>query len=191
MGGAAGAAVDASGRLVRDRGPAAALALVGLVALALAALARDTGANGGRVQLAKAPAGPYLVSVWTLPDPPRVGSLDVSLAVMEPRTERALLDATARLTATSHGGGASLARALERGASGNPILYHALLELPAAGPWQVTISVDGPAGSGQVDFDLAVERAPSILWSVAPGATVGLALVAWWLMAGRRPRSRS
>jgi hypothetical protein len=176
---------------VRDRGPAAALALVGLVALALAALARDTGANGGRVQLAKAPAGPYLVSVWTLPDPPRVGSLDVSLAVMEPRTERALLDATARLTATSHGGGASLARALERGASGNPILYHALLELPAAGPWQVTISVDGPAGSGQVDFDLAVERAPSILWSVAPGATVGLALVAWWLMAGRRPRSRS
>jgi hypothetical protein len=177
---------------VRYRRGAAIVPVAGLVALAIGALAGETEAHGGRVQLAKAPAGPYLVSVWTLPDPPRVGSLDVSLAVMEPRTERALLDATARLTATPRGGPAGvLAHALERGAGGNPILYHALLDVPAAGPWQVTITVDGPAGSGQVGFDLAVERAPSILWSVAPGVAVGLALLAWWLMAGRRWRSRS
>ena len=70
------------------RSSAATVALAGLVALAIVVPASETGAHGGRVQLAKVPAGPYLVSVWTLPDPPRAGSLDVSLAVMEPRTEQ-------------------------------------------------------------------------------------------------------
>jgi len=163
------------------------VALVGLVALAIGALANDTGAHGGRVQLAKVPAGPYLLSVWTLPDPARVGSLDVSLAVMEPRTERALLDTSARLTAAPVArSGAMLARELERGGGGNPILYHALLEVPTAGPWQVTVSVQGPAGTGQVAFDLAVEPAPSRLWALGPGVAVGLALLAWIVAGWRR-----
>ena len=172
---------------MRDRGSAATVALVGLVALAIGALAGDTGAHGGRVQLAKVPAGPYLVSVWSLPDPPRVGSLDVSLAVMEPRTERALLDASARLTATPRtGSGVALARELERGGGGNPILYHVLLDVPSPGAWQVVVAVQGPAGSGQVGFDLAVEPAPSLLWALGPGVAVGLALLAWMVAGWRR-----
>ena len=98
VGRAARPVLDPSGRPMRHRSSAATAALAGLVTLAIVVPARETGAHGGRVQLAKVPAGPYLVSVWTLPDPPRVGSLDVSLAVMEPRTERALLDASAQLT---------------------------------------------------------------------------------------------
>jgi hypothetical protein len=50
------------------------VAPVGVVALAIGTRTRDVGAHGGRVQLAKVPAGPYLVSVWTLPGQPRVGS---------------------------------------------------------------------------------------------------------------------
>jgi hypothetical protein len=162
------------------------VALAGLVALAMGAPARDTGAHGGRVRLAKVPAGPYLVSVWTLPDPPRVGSLDVSLAVMEPRSERALLDAAARLTVTPRPGpGAAIVRDLKLGGEGNPILYHALLEVPSAGAWQVTVAVEGPAGRGEASFDLSVKPTRSFGWSLAPGVVVGLAVLAW-VLAGRR-----
>ena len=47
-------------------------------------------ANGGALRLARAPLGPYVVSVWTQPDPPRVGTIDVSVAVMAPGTGEAV-----------------------------------------------------------------------------------------------------
>jgi hypothetical protein len=113
----------------------------------------------------------------------------VSLAVMEPRTEQALLDVSARLTATPvASSGPLLARALERGGAGNPILYHAVLDVPTAGAWQLTASVQGPAGSGQVGFDLTVAPAPSLLWVLGPGVAVGLALLAWMVAGWRRAR---
>jgi hypothetical protein len=157
-----------------------------VVALALAVMSGRAGAHGGRVQVAKAPAGPYLVSVWTSPDPPRVGALDVSLAVMEPRTERALLDATARVTLLPSGGpGPGFVRELRSGADGNPLLYHAVLEIPHQGTWHAIVRVEGSAGHGEIGFELAVEPAPSLLWTLAPGVGVLVALVAW-LAASRR-----
>jgi hypothetical protein len=157
-----------------------------VIALGLGVTAGLAGAHGGRVQLAKASAGPYLVSVWTSPDPPRVGALDVSLAVMEPRTERAVLDATARVVVSPVGGaGAGLARALESGAGGNPLLYHAVLEVPREGTWHAIVRVDGPGGEGEVGFDLAVAPAPSLVRTLGPAVGVFLVLVAW-LAVNRR-----
>lgn len=157
-----------------------------VVGLALAVVADDAGAHGGRVRLAKVPAGPYLVSVWTQPDPPRVGPLDVSLAVMEPATERALLDATARVVLAPAGDpGAAVVGQLEAGAGESPFLYHAELEVPRAGPWRAVVSVEGPAGAGEVGFDLAVEPARSLLWTLGPGVGVAVALLIW-LVANRR-----
>jgi hypothetical protein len=157
-----------------------------VVALTLGVTPGLAGAHGGRVQVAKAPAGPYLVSVWTSPDSSRVGALDVSLAVMEPRTERALLDATAQVTVSPVGGpGATLVQTLESGSGGNPLLHHAVLEIPHEGTWHAVVRVQGAAGDGQVSFDLSVEPAPSLLWTVAPGVGVFLVLLAW-LAANRR-----
>ncbi len=56
-------------------------------------------AHGGKLQLARAPAGPYAVSAWTQPNPPRVGRLDVSVVVLRPDTGEPMEHVEARVTA--------------------------------------------------------------------------------------------
>jgi hypothetical protein len=144
------------------------------------------GANGGTVRVAKAPVGPYLVSVWSQPEPPRVGRLDVSVAVMRPTTEEALLDARVALTAEPAGASANAATVtLVPGAGGNPLYYHRLVEIPAPGRWRLTVAVEGAAGAGQTAFELDVQPARSLAWGVALGVAIGLAVL-WWTVRGSR-----
>jgi hypothetical protein len=125
------------------------------------------------------------VSVWSQPDPARVGRLDISVAVMRPATEEALLDARVALTAERAGAGDSRATVtLVPGAGGNPPCYHRLVEIPAPGRWRLTVAVEGAAGAGRTAFEIDVERARSPAWGVALGVTAGLAVL-WWV--GRRP----
>jgi hypothetical protein len=76
-----------------------AAVLTTLVLIVAAAAPGHAFANGGTPRLNKTTAGPHLVSVWTAPDPPRVGRLDVSVAVMRPSTGEPALDAAARVSA--------------------------------------------------------------------------------------------
>jgi len=50
----------------------------------LTALPCSVSPNGGTLRLGHVTAGPYHVSAWTQPQPPRVGRLDLSVAVMFP-----------------------------------------------------------------------------------------------------------
>lgn len=161
---------------------------VGLVALV--GLPSVADANGGTLRLSRVPAGPYLISGWTRPDPPRVGRLDLSVAVMTPDTAQAILNAEVRATATlmARQEGPAGTR-LERGGGGNLLLYHGNLEVPAAGPWRVLIQAGGPAGSGIAVFELEVRPSlpiagPVVISLVALG--VGGAL--WWARTRRRAR---
>src|SRR5512133_2858159 len=61
--------------------------LAGVVVVAVTMIALTAApvlANGGTVQLSNVRAGPYLVSVFTNPNPIRVGSVDVSVLVQQP-----------------------------------------------------------------------------------------------------------
>lgn len=165
----------------------AALAALGLVAL-MAFWAPGTWGNGGKLQLSKVEAGPYLVSVWTQPNTPRVGRLDVSVAVMEPATKRAISGVTVRLKSERLDGADTLpAVTLRQGAGWFPDLYHADLVVPAAGPWRFTLAVEGPAGTGEAGFELEVYPPRPLVWSLVPGVLIGLALL-WWLA---RPLGKS
>lgn len=117
----------------------------------------NLGADGGVLRLASARAGPYLVSAWTQPDPPKVGGwIDVSVAVMRPDTRAPVLDAEVPLSAQA-GGAETIARVkLERGTAGNLLLYHGELEVPVSGQWRLTLAIQGSEGHGWTAFDLEV-----------------------------------
>ncbi len=167
--------------------------LLGLALIAEVSLPGRALANGGTPRLVEAPAGPYLVSAWTQPEPPRVGRIDVGVAVMRSGTGEPVLDAKAGLRAEprTREGPASSAR-LVRGAGRSFLLYHGELEVPAAGPWRLTVEVEGQAGRGQATFQLDVLPPPpmSQAWLLS---AVGLFVMgtAWWLWVRARGRQKS
>ncbi len=143
-------------------------------------------ANGGTLRLAKVPAGPHLLSVWTQPDPPRAGRLDIGVAVMRPPEATAILDADVQIRAERIDGIAGAATSpATRGAGGNLLLYHAALELPAAGRWRVTVLAQSPLGNGHAAFDLAVEGPSPLPWILG---VLAVATAVGWLLWRLKPR---
>jgi hypothetical protein len=146
-------------------------------------------ANGGTLRLDTVRAGPYLVSLWTQPTPPRVGILDVSLAVVQSPSNEAVLDATACLTAESLDRRSTATATLIPGGGRNPLLHHGNLGLPSAGGWRLTVRVEGQAGVGQAGLELEVQPAASLDWRLLGAALVLVVVAAWWTMVRARPAS--
>jgi hypothetical protein len=150
-------------------------------------------AHGGKLQLARAPAGPYAVSAWTQPNPPRVGRLDVSVVVLRPDTGEPMAHVDARVTARHVPSSQFVSAAVGPDTSLfsflSPALRHGTIELRAPGHWRVNISVAGPQGQGDVDFDLDAEppwRIPSAgFWM----GFVIIVVAAWIYHRARSTRS--
>jgi len=156
--------------------------------------------GGGTPQLINTEAGPYWVSVWTDPDPIRVGGFHVTVAVAEApepgaSTQEAgdlVLDAAVRVRVepVSQGGETLVAAATHDNAV-NKLFYEADLTLPAEGRWHVDILVDGVTGAGNASFDIeasspsAVNTLLGLGWPLWAG--LGLVLVAggWWVQMPR------
>ena len=176
------------------------MALLGLALLGFG-LAQPIQAHGGGVpQLTNAPAGPYRVSAWTQPDPPRAGTLHLSVAVSAPQPGAAeaeagdvVLDATVRVQAHRlDGAGETLTAQASRRDSANKLLYEADMELPDAGQWRVQVQVEGPAGAGVAGFDLQVLPAPAnplaaLGWPLWAGLGLAVALGVWLVVGFTRP----
>jgi hypothetical protein len=170
------------------------LILLGLALLLLLGIRPAVAHGGGTPQLTNAEAGPYLVSVWTEPDPIRVGELHVTVAVLEsPEPSSSgreggdlVLDATVQVDVkpVSREGQTLVAYATRENAV-NKLLYEADLDLPSEGQWRVGIQVEGPAGIGSAGFD--IEAAPSstinalkrLPWPVWAGLGLVLLAVGW------------
>ena len=143
-------------------------------------------ADGGAVILSRAPAGPYHVSVWVEPSPPRSGIVDLSVAIMKPETGRPALGTDVQVSVTSPRGAHSTA-SLERGAGGNLLIHHGNLDLGEPGRWRFLLEVVGPAGSGASAFEL--NAIPSAGWTrIAAWVAALLAVVIAPILfaAGRR-----
>jgi hypothetical protein len=146
--------------------------------------------HGGIVQLSRAAAGPYALSVWTQPSPPRPGPWQVDVAVMQ-ESGVPVADAMVRVRAEPlEGAGTPVETDARRDADPLGVRYRASLALERAGPWRVTVSVAGPAGPGAVSFPVDVEPASLGWWPAALGAAC-LAVAAAVAVAWRRRRLAS
>ncbi len=134
--------------------------------LVLPAAAR---ADGGRLQLSRS-AGPYRVTVFTSPTPPRVGPVDVSVMVQDAATERILAGAEVTIAATDQTSAQMVRGTATSAAATNKLLQAATLELPTTGRWRIDVRVDAAAGAGDVGFEL----------NVAPPLPRWVAMLPWF-----------
>jgi hypothetical protein len=150
--------------------------------------------GGGTPQLTNAEAGPYLVSVWTEPDPIQAGEFHVTVAVLESpapsssgsETGDLVLDAIVQVDVKPVSeNGKTLVAYATRENSVNKLLYEADLELPSEGQWRVDIQVEGPVGTGSTGFDIEAAP-PSVInadgwlpWPVWAGLSLVLLAVGW------------
>lgn len=163
---------------------AAVLSLLLLAIQPLSVLAH----GGGAPQLVKEPAGAYAMYVWTNPDPLRVGTMHVTVALVDPDTDVPVMNAAVQVTATPQTGQPLTVAATHENATIKSY-YEADMQLSETGPLQVTVAWQDGAASGDAGFAVQVGEAGINTQLIGLGAAL-LAIgggVAWMLM-GRRKR---
>ena len=127
---------------------------------ALMSCANSVYAHGGGFQLNKrASAGPYNLTIGTIPDPPTVGEAILILEVTNSDTNQRIvgLDVTIvpRGPEDTEGTPDNLHAIAD---SYDPTLYETRADLPNPGPWTFDVTVDGQDGSGEAKFSYDVKR---------------------------------
>lgn len=171
-------------------GRAPLLLLLALLLLA-AAVPGAHAHGGGTPQLENASAGPYVVSVWTTPDPPRVGAYHLTVSVARPdevgNAGEPVLGADVAVGLTPRSAAAEpLMVQASNEAADNKLFYEADVELTAPGAWDVKVTVDGPDGRGETGFTIEAEAGQSINWALVGAA--GVAVVAVLFFVGQSMR---
>jgi hypothetical protein len=97
--------------------------------------------DGGVVRVREA-SGPFLITIFTAPDPLRAGPLDVSVLVQDRKSGEPVLDATVDLALRPLDDASSqfAVRASHEKAT-NKLLQAAILEIPVAGRWRLHVDV--------------------------------------------------
>lgn len=142
------------------------------LALALFAAATIAHADGGRLRLHQS-AGPFIITLFTTPDPLVAGPADFSIAVERAANQgsgQSLIqdaDVTLILTPADNSSG-RMVLTTSHAAATSRFLQAANFSLPHAGPWLVTVIVHRGNDTGRCSGSFIVE--PAML------ATNGLAL---------------
>jgi hypothetical protein len=166
-------------------------------ALILAAvfLPRPALADGGTLRSTQA-AGPFVISIFTAPEPLRVGSADLSVLVQQrsvaASASAVLLDATIELHVRAPDGGTQTLVA-SHATAGNRLMQAALLKLPAPGRWQLTVAVRHRTDAATISCDLFVGSAaprPLVQWPSLALPPLCIALYVWRELLLRRRRLR-
>lgn len=173
--------------LLRTNAPSQKSMLLLLTFLGFLAAQPTAWANGGTPRLTGAIVGPYTVSVWTKPEPSKIGRIHVSVAVLHPQDGAPILDARVRVAADSIDAPEHLISANASRSWG--LLYDADLEIPSEGRWRIIVHVVGTQGEGSTSFELEVRPPPKVNRWVVGAIAVLVALAAWWLIrhGGSRP----
>lgn len=131
----------------------------------------------GKPRLLHEAAGPFQVTVWVLPEPPRVGDLHISALAYAPEVTNRPVDAAPEDVSP-----VELAVQIQLTSLVNPkrqmtqqtsrqvtffqTYYESDFTLPSAGPWQVDVMVKGAAGTGSTHFILDVLSRPIVNWEL-------------------------
>ena len=136
------------------------------------------------------PSGPYLLSIWTDPDPLRVDETHVTVAVMKPETQEPIVagvDVFVQLQSSTDPVVTRTAVASPDN-SANRLLYAAIFtNLPEPGLWQGVVSVVGSDGSGE-DIPFSVEVLPPQPINWLQYGIIGLLILmfGWFIWSARK-----
>jgi hypothetical protein len=142
-----------------------------LLACCLFGFAASAHADGGRLRL-HAPAGPFVVTLFTTPDPLRADDADFSVA-LERASSGALVsdaDITLILTPAAEGERGRIELQATRAAATSAFMQAADVKLPHPGSWKVTVAVRQGSESGECSTTLDVlPKSPlggQIFWEI-------------------------
>jgi cytochrome c oxidase assembly factor CtaG len=165
-------------RLRRSVLPALMLALP-LSAIAYAWLAPDAVDIDGDVVRLQGASGPFQVSLFGEPGSLPAGPSDIAVLVQDRNSGDVILDADVDLAVQPASGASTLVRAT-RPVSTNKLLEAATVDLSAAGPWNLRVSVrrGGDRGALATTLDVAPPAAESSFsWSYLVALATGVGLL--------------
>ena len=135
-----------------------------VLALAAALTPGNAYANGRVLEYQRQTAGPYEIALGTIPSPPSVGALHLSITVTDVEREAPVLDAVVTVLGTGPGEDAPETGPLEASNSPtDPVYYEATAPVESLGPWTFTVTVDGELGKASASFVLEVVELNPIL----------------------------
>ncbi len=158
--------------------------------------------GSGTPQLVNVIAGPYHLSVWTQPEPLRVGEAHFSIAVEQPAMAAEPFDdeLTVQLLLSApepepepEPSSRTSSRSIPYPTTPQTRLfqryYEADLLLLAEGAWRATLLIDGAAGHGEAEFPFTVSPAQRISWTVISWSTLAVVAVLGiiWAQRGAKP----
>jgi hypothetical protein len=146
-------------------------------------------ADGGALRLTRA-AGPFVVSIFTAPEPLRVGSADVSVLVQRRDSTAVVLDASVELRVRAPDAATRMLAASHALAT-NRLMQAAPLELPAAGRWELDVTVGQGSDVATVSCELFVEPPAPRLFARWPPLALPPLAVALFIWRDRLLRRRA
>ena len=126
----------------------------------LISAAQQVSANGRVLSFERQQAGPYVVSLGTIPATPAVGNIHFTVTVEESATDEYVLDAS--VTVVGEGPGDNPTKlgpiAADRFLS-EPTYYEINTSVDEVGQWEFTVLVDAAPGAAEASFTLEVVEA--------------------------------
>jgi hypothetical protein len=134
-------------------------------------------ADGGRLRFSK-PAGPFIVTLFTTPEPLTPGTADFSVMVQDRVGGQVISNADVELRWVSPDG-RILSASAKRGAAVNQLLEAAEVNLPTAGVWRVAIEIRDGDRAATCDAEITVERGSrktTLIWifTLLPALAIAL-----------------
>lgn len=131
-------------------------------------------ADGGRLRFSR-PAGPFLVTLFTTPEPLTPGPTDFSVMIQDAKSGDILSDAHVILKLTSSQG-AVISAVASHGIATNRLLQAAQFNVPSGGNWKLHLDVEQGTDTSSVDADIPVQ--PGSRKTVLVGAFAILPVIA-------------
>lgn len=127
-------------------------------------------ADGGRLRF-RQPAGPFIVTLFTAPDPLTTGPADFSVAVERNGTPGLVQGADVEIILTpAQSGGTPLLLHASHAEATSKWLQAVNFSLPARGLWRVQVVVRRGPETGECSGAVWVKKAgsPALMWDVFP-----------------------
>jgi hypothetical protein len=133
-------------------------------------------ADGGAVRLLER-VGNYQIAVFTAPTPLRAGPVDVSVLVQNADSHEPISGAQVTIKATQQDEPeVTVSHLATTDAATNKLFQAAILDLSAAGRWELEVSVDGSLGTAQARTEVEVAEPlppylalwPWVCWPIVP-----------------------